>query len=207
MNKEKLIKALEYIETTKHNVSERNKILTINLIRYIETGNYYNIFGILNQELETVCDSYEEIYRNRLLNIIKQKNIFLFSKKYIEIEDSELSEGYKKCCGIAYIDLLNLFKENKYEDIYNMINSDIIYYLNDTIPKNTEKELKIDLHYEKLKNKLHEYEQKKEESIEKIMNKDIINILYNKILSTLDETKYEDFYELLNVFNINMKKE
>jgi hypothetical protein len=207
MNKEKLIKALEYIEKTKHNVSERNKILTINLIRYIETGNYYNIFGILNQELETVCDSYEEIYRNRLLNIIKQKNIFLFSKKYIEIEDSELSEGYKKCCGIAYIDLLNLFKENKYEDIYNMINSDIIYYINDTIPKNTEKELKIDLHYEKLKNKLHEYEQKKEESIEKIMNKDIINILYNKILSTLDETKYEDFYELLNVFNINMKKE
>ncbi len=207
MNKEKLIKALEYIETTKHNVSFWNKILTINLIRYIETGNYYNIFGILNQELETVCDSYEEIYRNRLLNIIKQKNIFLFSKKYIEIEYIELSEGYKKCCGIAYIDLLNLFKENKYEDIYNMINSDIIYYLNNNMQDTAEKELKIELHYEKLKNKLHEYEQKKEESIEKIMNKDIINILYNKILSTLDETKNEDFYELLNVFNINMKKE
>lgn len=205
MDKKKLIKALEYIETKKHNVSERNKILTINLIRYIETGNYYNMFGILNQELEDVCEAYEELYKNRLLNILKQKNIFLFSIKYKEIEDIELSEGYKKCCGIGYIELLNLFKENKYEDIYKMIDNDIIYYINDKIPKNTEKELKIDLHYEKLKNKLHECEQKKEDKItepihiviekpkiilkKNIFNKDTYKLTTDKIEDKLDLKK------------------
>ena len=61
MYKEQVLKGFEYIETKKHNVSERNKILTINLIRYIETGDHYNIFEILNQKLDDICESYEEI--------------------------------------------------------------------------------------------------------------------------------------------------
>jgi hypothetical protein len=127
--KDKIHKLFEYIENKK-SISENNKILAINIIKYIETDVYIDILNLISTKIELVFINYEDKYITRLKKQIKINKPYLFSKKLLDITKNDILNNFEKQIGINYDICIELLKKKDYEKIYKSVKSQLSDYIN-----------------------------------------------------------------------------